>query len=129
MKLSAPPLPQVYLTHEVRLTALTSDRIRKVCPPRRLIEELPDRGAPTAGNPPMPPVPQGRVGEAAILQQAADSAGPRTLNRYAAPELFTLFLVNHISVGWKGRMNPAYGRSRTQPFELITIQFRFKVSI
>ena len=78
--------PQVYLTHEVRLTALTSDRIRKVCPPRRLIEELPDKAAAAAGSPPMPPVPQGRVGEAAILQQVADSAGPRTLNRQATLE-------------------------------------------
>ena len=79
--------PQVYLTHEVRLTALTSDRIRKVCPPRRLIEELPDKAAAAAGSPPMPPVPQGRVGEAAILQQVADSAGPRTLNRQDSTDL------------------------------------------
>ena len=82
-----PILFQVYLTHEVRLTALTSDRIRKVCPPRRLIEELPDLAAASGVNLPMPPVPQGRVGEVAILQQVADSAGPRTLNRYETCQL------------------------------------------
>ncbi len=72
----------VYLTHEVRLTAITSDRIRKFCAPRRLIEELPTSAQ--SGRPAAPPVPRGKLGENAILQQVAANAsavGARTLNR------------------------------------------------
>jgi hypothetical protein len=74
----------VYLTHEVRLTAITSDRIRKFCAPRRLIEELPARAAARAEQKPMPAVPQGKLPEAAVLQQVAalnSVVGVRTLNR------------------------------------------------
>ena len=47
----------IYRTHDFNLTAISSDRIRRFCPPKRLIEELPDR----ANQPRAPPVPEGRL--------------------------------------------------------------------
>ena len=47
----------IYRTHDFNLTAISSDRIRRFCAPKRLIEELPER----ANNPRAPPVPEGRL--------------------------------------------------------------------
>ena len=71
----------VYVTHEVRMTAIVSDRIRKFCAPRKLIEELPKKKSQTSSNPPV--VPPGRLPSDEVMEKAISYVGPnsRTMTR------------------------------------------------
>eukprot|EP00095_Tigriopus_kingsejongensis_P005896 maker-scaffold1366_size45417-snap-gene-0.7 protein:Tk05896 transcript:maker-scaffold1366_size45417-snap-gene-0.7-mRNA-1 annotation:"helicase domino-like" len=65
----------IFLTHESSLTAISSDRIRKFCAPKKLIEELPER-TPA----PIPPCPVGRL-NLEIQQNHPAPGAPRTAGR------------------------------------------------